>query len=378
MSNTTKNIFNSSLILDDFITSDSVETLFNKTINSADNNLLVNGTNINTLINQPLSTTSLVTHKKITLNNDIISDVPLVINKTATSGFPMIELNKLNDANFISFQQATVDKLLFGYNPFGSESYMESSGPIRLTTFGAQITIPNTFSIDNTAEILGIRPNSLLYKRNDIVTLSGLQTITNKTINTLTNSILLSGVSNTNINNLIDQDIRINASPTFINETLTGQLNTNNIQTYNTNNVNCYFHKFINDGTFEIYDSNNVKIQKEYSYILSIPIGGSIDLVIFITQTNYCYTVSTNATITQAGTNGNIGTYYIVNACKNNNGVLTGFQNLYNDKKETGGVVGGKITLTNIVSGVNLITRVTSTSSVILKISGITTYQEIA
>lgn len=81
-----------------------------------------------------------------------------------------------------------------------------------------------------------------------------LNTLTNKLIDSSTNTITItnSPLSNTNVNQLIDQDIRTTSSPSFVSNNLTNQLN---IQTNNTSGV------LINQAANVAQNTNGLTIQ---------------------------------------------------------------------------------------------------------------------
>ena len=85
-------------------------------------------------------------------------------------------------------------------------------------------------SLDNSvSNILGLNGSTVVYV-NDLIDVTSLQTLTNKTINSAVNTLTItsSPVVNTNINSLINQDLRTTAAPIFTGVRLTGLAADNN------------------------------------------------------------------------------------------------------------------------------------------------------
>lgn len=83
--------------------------------------------------------------------------------------------------------------------------------------------------VDNNSDVLSINPVGYITQRSDIVDLSSNQIITNKSLDTLYNTInVTSGdLLHTNINNVLNQQLRKSDTPTF------AQVNSYNIRTSN-------------------------------------------------------------------------------------------------------------------------------------------------
>jgi hypothetical protein len=102
-----------------------------------------------------------------------------------------------------------------------SAMVIECGGPVRLQGGVNSVTVPKTaFSVDNTADILAIKNDigvGTLCKRDNVVTLTDNQILTNKTIDSASNTITVtnSPLSAVNVNNIINQDLRTTADVSF-------------------------------------------------------------------------------------------------------------------------------------------------------------------
>ncbi len=219
----------------DIVGKDDVQTLTNKTIDTASNTIQLNGLALNNsatdiLVNdggvlkykdlssfnpfdQDLNTTDSVTHTGLTINNtDNTSSIKLLnIENNSTNesqsaryaylkGYePYIHFDSKNrafpsDANSgIVFNHETNNYIgsiysnLYQSNVNDSTLVVEcANGPIKLSAGVMDLTIPKTaLAIDNTASILAIKSDAgvgTLSKRDDVVTLTGGQTLSNKSL----------------------------------------------------------------------------------------------------------------------------------------------------------------------------------------------------
>jgi hypothetical protein len=170
----------------DLVNTTMSQTLTNKTINSANNTLQVNGTNINSLIDQDLRTTSTPTFA------DISADEVSTNLITAQTG------NTVSIINSATF------------------SVNSTTGQMTCFIVNANNLILTSVSLDNSKDQILVRDSSsgTIFYRNNITDASNSQTLTNKTINSANNTLQVNG---TNINSLVNQDVRTTSNPSFAN-----------------------------------------------------------------------------------------------------------------------------------------------------------------
>jgi hypothetical protein len=191
-------------------------------------NPLTTDTYLHANVDQDVRTTASPSFVSETISNQLLLNTgafhPIIVNQsTITSG------------NDILFKELGIDIFGTGTNVVTNESYTwtYATRDYKIGTNNTErLRIPASGIVNNNAitNILGLNGTTLQFK-NNIADTSASQTFTNKLIDSNTNAITITNapLSNVNINNLINQDIRTTASPTFTGLALTGITNDNTI-----------------------------------------------------------------------------------------------------------------------------------------------------
>ncbi len=206
--------------------------LFN-TINSvaSDNTATINGVNPLTTattlaanVNQDVRTTASPSFVNETLSNRLTLSTaafhPIIVNQSSnTSG------------NDILFQKTGVDIFAVGTNEATNETYTwtPSARDYKIGTSNTErLRIPAAgIVVNNAATNILAQVGTSLVTKNNLADTNTSQVLTNKTLDSAVNTLTITNapLSGTNINALINQDVRTTASPTFtsaVNLTQTG------------------------------------------------------------------------------------------------------------------------------------------------------------
>jgi hypothetical protein len=203
----------------DTITADQA---FINTINSIaeDNTTTVNGVN-------PLTTSNYVLAR---LNQDVRTGANPTFGAVGantitltTAAFHPVTVNNSSatSGNDILFQNTGTNIVGFGANQSTSEAYawVFANQPLKIGTNNTErlrIAAAGIANDNSITSILGLSGTTLAHKDNVLDT-SSVQTLSNKTLDSAANTITItsSPLSATNINSVLNQDVRTTASPTF-------------------------------------------------------------------------------------------------------------------------------------------------------------------
>lgn len=194
----------------------TAQTFTNKTLDSAANTITITSSplaaaNINTILNQAVTTTSTPTFGLTTITYSSTNACGLQVNNTNAAGTAggMMCLNNGVQCFEIGTNNSTNEAYLFNRQntamKFGT-NFVE-----RLRIDGAGITNDNTIT-----NILGLSGTSLRTKTN-VADTSTAQTFTNKTLDSAANTITITsgGLSGANVNTVLNQALLTTSTPTF-------------------------------------------------------------------------------------------------------------------------------------------------------------------
>lgn len=205
----------------------------------------------------------------LTVNSDPAAAAGIVLNAPTGGG------------TFMNWMNSSASVLRVGVNSASTTAYVNAipgtAGLSLGTTNTERLRIPATGIANDNAitNILGLSGTTVSYK-NNIADTSTVQTFTNKTIDSASNTVLVSG---TNINSLINQDVRTTASVGF-----------EQVQVYTANDFPIAVHQSGN------VTDNSIAFIEGVDLVFSTGTDPFDDYTFAWTHTNLPYTIGTNNT----------------------------------------------------------------------------------
>jgi len=158
-----------------------------------------------------------------------------VTNKTSsgTGNITIDQVDITSPDNDIAFTSNGTGIFYVGENPVNNDSYVWAQDDFKIgTNFTERLRISQAgIALDNTATSILAQQGTVLVSRNNIVDTSSTQTLTNKTINSGSNTIIAGGVTGSpNLNTVLTQDVSKNGNPVFQSIALNSSLTLCNIR----------------------------------------------------------------------------------------------------------------------------------------------------
>ena len=107
-----------------------------------------------------------------------------------------------------------------------------------------------------------------------------------------------------------------------------------------------------------------------YYFSGTVPAGGTLDCITYASVSNTAYMFDGMFSGTTPGANTEYGIYHNAFTAKNNAGTLVTSGNMYLDKKESGAPFGGKLTPSIVLSGTNIIYRISNSAAFAIDVGG--------
>ena len=245
----------------------TAQTFTNKTLDSAGNTITVTSgslvaTNINSVLNQAVTTTSTPTFGLTTITYSSANACGLQVNNTNAAGTAggMMVLNNGTQCFEVGVNNSTNEAYLFNHQNTAMKFATNNSERLRID--GAGISNDNSITT-----ILGLSGTSMRTKTN-VADTSTAQTFTNKTIDSASNTLTITSgtLAAANVNTLLNQDLLTTSSPTFAGLGLTTAvfhpIVVNNTLSTSGNDI-----LFQNSGTNIVGFGANVTTSEAYAFV---------------------------------------------------------------------------------------------------------------
>jgi len=274
---------------------------------------------------------------------------PITVNNTsATSG------------NDILFQNTGVNIAGFGANQATNEVYAWAfaNQPFKIGTNNTErLRIAAAgIATDNTAtNILALQGTTLVTK-NNVADTSTAQVLTNKTIDSASNTLTITNapLAAANVNALINQDIRSTASPRFVALQLDNYV---------------YSDFSSSPAIHQVFDFSSFPLNYEYVVRATINATSNTDVWTYSLAPDYAISITLEGTSFSSTAPGS-GMYYVSNAYRQVSSAVTNLGAMYNDVLETGGSgFPGSLTITYTNTGTTLRINVANAAAYAIRFS---------